>query len=203
MCWEFRKRSPRHRVQRKPLVSDPGMHHGTCVTHMPWCKSGSLTRRGGEKVPGIPGACATRNFTYLVTDPLKRIPHYWHLVRGVPLLPEYSPHKVPIMRSFDVSSVVSFGKLWTNRLRLYMFTQFMIAKLNGQSAGKCIYIIFRMTNTGCQVWVWNSQTSHWGYNSTRQQLIDQRVYVWCYLWNISENIWRLPQNMPLGKITWV
>ena len=122
---------------------------------------------------------------------------------GVPLLPEYSPHKVPIMRSFDVSSVVSFGKLWTNRLRLYMFTQFMIAKLNGQSAGKCICIIFRMTNTGCQVWVWNSQTSHWGYNSTRQQLIDQRVYVWCYLWNISENIWRLPQNMPLGKITWV
>ena len=27
---------------------DPGMHHGTCVTHMPWCLSGSLTRGGGE-----------------------------------------------------------------------------------------------------------------------------------------------------------
>ena len=26
--------------QRKPLVSDPGMHHGTCVTHVPWCMSG-------------------------------------------------------------------------------------------------------------------------------------------------------------------
>ena len=25
---------PRHRLQRKPLVSDPGMHHGTCVTHV-------------------------------------------------------------------------------------------------------------------------------------------------------------------------
>ena len=24
------------------------MHHGTCVTHMPWCMSGSLTRGGGE-----------------------------------------------------------------------------------------------------------------------------------------------------------
>ena len=23
--------------------SDPDMHHGTCVTHMPWCMSGSLT----------------------------------------------------------------------------------------------------------------------------------------------------------------
>ena len=38
---ECRERFPRHRLQRKPLVSDPGMHHGTCVTHggvsNPWC----------------------------------------------------------------------------------------------------------------------------------------------------------------------
>ena len=26
-----------------PLVSDPDMHHGTCVTHVPWCMLGSLT----------------------------------------------------------------------------------------------------------------------------------------------------------------
>ena len=26
-----------------PRVSDSGMHHGTCVTHVPWCMSGSLT----------------------------------------------------------------------------------------------------------------------------------------------------------------
>ena len=62
--------SPRHRLQRKPLVSDPDMHHGTCVTHVPWCMSGSLTRSGGENVPGIPGACVTRNFTYLARGPL-------------------------------------------------------------------------------------------------------------------------------------
>ena len=49
---------PRRRFQRKPLVSDPGMHHGTCETHVPWCISGSLTRDDGENVPGIPGACA-------------------------------------------------------------------------------------------------------------------------------------------------
>ena len=47
---ECRERFPRHRPQRKP-VSDPGMHHG------------------GENFPGIPGACATRNFTYLVRGP--------------------------------------------------------------------------------------------------------------------------------------
>ena len=54
-------------------VSDPGMQHGTCVTHVPWCMSGSLTRGGGENVPGIPGACATRNFTYLARGPLPHI----------------------------------------------------------------------------------------------------------------------------------
>ena len=49
---------PHRRFRREPLVSDPGMHHGTCVTHVPWCMSGSLTCGGGENVPGIPGACA-------------------------------------------------------------------------------------------------------------------------------------------------
>ena len=67
---ECRERFPRHRLQRKPLVSDPGIHHGTCVTHVPWCMSGSLTRGDGENVLGIPGACATINFTYLVRGPL-------------------------------------------------------------------------------------------------------------------------------------
>ena len=49
---------PRRRCHRKPLVSDPGMHHGTCVTHVPWCMSGSLTCGDGENVPSIPDACA-------------------------------------------------------------------------------------------------------------------------------------------------
>ena len=26
-----------------PRVSDPDMHHDTCVTHLPWCMPGSLT----------------------------------------------------------------------------------------------------------------------------------------------------------------
>ena len=62
MCRECRERFPRRRLQRKPLVSNPGMHHGTCVTHVPWCMSGSLSRGGGENVPGVPGACALTIF---------------------------------------------------------------------------------------------------------------------------------------------
>ena len=49
MRWECRERFPHHQLKRKPLVSNPGMHHGTCVTHVPWCMSGSLTRGGRGK----------------------------------------------------------------------------------------------------------------------------------------------------------
>ena len=71
MRGECQERFPRHRLQMKPLVSDLAMHHGMCATHMPWCMSGSPTRGGGENVPGIPGARATRSFAYLVRDPCK------------------------------------------------------------------------------------------------------------------------------------
>ena len=42
-----------------PHVSDPDMHHGTCVTHVPWCMPGSLTsgfiwnRRRGKTFPAF------------------------------------------------------------------------------------------------------------------------------------------------------
>ena len=55
--------------KRKPLISDSGMHHGRCITHVPWCMSRSLTRGAGENNPDIPGACATHNFAYLVGGP--------------------------------------------------------------------------------------------------------------------------------------
>ena len=58
-----------------PRVSDPVMHHGTCITHVPWCMPGSLTSgflwsRWRENVPSIPGVRVTPNFTYLVRGPL-------------------------------------------------------------------------------------------------------------------------------------
>ena len=63
-CWEC---FPHHRLQRKPLVSDPGM---PCVTHVLWCILGSLACSGRENVASIPGACTTCNFAYLVRGPL-------------------------------------------------------------------------------------------------------------------------------------
>ena len=59
--------SPRSRV------SDPDMHYGTCVTHVPRCMPGSLTSRWRKNVPG-PGACATRNFKYQTKGPCMSTP---------------------------------------------------------------------------------------------------------------------------------
>ena len=64
-----RESFPHHQLQRKLLVSDPGMHQGMCITLVPWCMSGSPTRDSRENVPGIHGTCATRNFAYLVRGP--------------------------------------------------------------------------------------------------------------------------------------
>ena len=71
MRWKYRKRFPATDFHRRPLVSNSGVHHGTCATHVPWCMSVSLARGGGENVPGIPSTCATRNFTCLTRDPWK------------------------------------------------------------------------------------------------------------------------------------
>ena len=59
---------PCRQFQRKPLVSDPGMHHSTCVPHVPWCMSGSLTCGDGGKRSR---RMRTRNFAYLARGP-------WH-----------------------------------------------------------------------------------------------------------------------------
>ena len=49
-----------------------------CVTHLEWYMPGSLTSGfpcslGGENVPDIPGACATRKFTYQTRSPWNRL----------------------------------------------------------------------------------------------------------------------------------
>ena len=53
---------PHH--QRKPLVTDPGMHHGKCVTHVGIARKRSVIRN-----PYATVACATRNFTHLARGP--------------------------------------------------------------------------------------------------------------------------------------
>ena len=81
-------------------VSDLDLHHGTCLTHVPWCMPGSLTSGtfevgGRENVPGILSACATRNFTYLVRCPYSQ--NSLALYEEIPLvITKDSPYKRPV-----------------------------------------------------------------------------------------------------------
>ena len=107
---ECRERFPRHRLERKPLVSDHGMHHGTCVTHVSWCMSGPLTRGSGENVPSIPGASTTRKFTYLV-----RVLCTWKCVYGQQCAREYI--KQGIFKQFaEILHLVYQFYLWITTL---------------------------------------------------------------------------------------
>ena len=118
---ECRERLPRYQLQKKPLVNDPGMHCGTCAMHVPWCMSGSLTRGGGENVPGIPGACAMvgmasqiTSLTIVYSIVYSGAEHEHQstaslaFVRGIPRWPANLPHKWPVMRmtsSWHIKSV--------------------------------------------------------------------------------------------------
>ena len=64
------------RVAHAPRVSDPNMHHGACVRHVPWCMPWYLTRsflwsRWRRKHCRYSGACSTRNFTYMASGPCR------------------------------------------------------------------------------------------------------------------------------------
>ena len=65
MRLECRERFSRHWLQRKPLVVDPGMHHGSWVTSVPWCMSGSLNHDGGEKRSRYSRRMRNRQFFYI------------------------------------------------------------------------------------------------------------------------------------------
>ena len=56
-----------------PRISDPDMHYGTCVHDT--CRDRKLAVSvevgGGENVSGMPGACATGDFTCLVRGPCR------------------------------------------------------------------------------------------------------------------------------------
>ena len=65
-------------------VSDPDMHHGTCVTHVPWCMPGSLTSgflwsRWREKRSRHSRRMRNRNFPYLARGPWRHQPTMCYL----------------------------------------------------------------------------------------------------------------------------
>ena len=94
------------------------MHHGTCLTHVPWCMSGSLTCGDGENVPGIPGACAPA---------ILRIWQEAHYIKWklVPRFRSLWPHHTKIIMNKWLHPLLSVG--WN-----YLFI-FNLQRRNGWS----------------------------------------------------------------------
>ena len=98
------RRECRERFPPPPRFSDPDMHHGTCMTHVPWCMSGSLTtsflwNRWRGKRSRIPGACAIRDFTYLARGP-------WHCTVTGSLMLVYSYSNLPGLVTYCLQGLV-------------------------------------------------------------------------------------------------
>ena len=78
------------REWRESFSHHRGLAIPTCITTRAWLTCGDacqgclltvfLEVGGGENVPGIPGACATRNSTYLVIDPWPRSKQQIHCI---------------------------------------------------------------------------------------------------------------------------
>ena len=113
MLRECREHYSHHGFQRKPLVIDPGMHDRTCVTHVPWCMSGSLTPGGRENVPIIPCTFATLYFRYLARGPFNKC-----LCRRVGKWNLTYVHRGPFL------DVVQHVEVWHIRVSKYNCTYF-------------------------------------------------------------------------------
>ena len=94
-----------------PRVSDPDMHHGTCVTHVPWCMPGSLTKGflwSGPRGKRSRHSRRMRNSQFYVSGkrpiagPLS-LGHQWILLT-----------KESVMQNCAVSFVDSLNKLLIN-----------------------------------------------------------------------------------------
>ena len=152
------------------------MHHGTCVTDVPWCMSGSLTRGGGENVPGIHGTCATCSFTYLIRGPW---PHFNGLTK-------------PSLELKDGLIITSHWK------ELWMWWLLHALILLSHVVAWCriiwSYAITILMHTCTYVWEWHYRT--FIYQAVRRLIIRySEVWNWLGIKNVI-SFWNLKVVLP-------
>ena len=102
-----------HRLQRELLHNnDPGMHHGTCVTHVPWCMAGSLIRSDGETFPAFRLIINQSLITGIFPDKLK-------IAKVVPFYKKGDIAKCDNYRPIPLLSARLFEKMVYNQLYEY------------------------------------------------------------------------------------
>ena len=127
---ECRERFVHYWLQWKPPVSDPGMHHGTCVTHVPWCMSGSLNPRWRGKRSRHSRRMRNPQFYVSGKRPMtspavlnsyddvikwKYFPRYWPFLWGIHRWPLNSPHKGQCRGALMFSLISALTNGWGNK----------------------------------------------------------------------------------------
>ena len=108
---------------RPPRVSDPDMHHGTCVTHVPWCMPGSLTSgflwiRWRGKRSRHSRRMRNPHFYESGKKPMETrsaLPAFSRRINRSPIGMNWSVAKGLVMQSLDVFFIVSLDKFSINQ----------------------------------------------------------------------------------------
>ena len=116
-----------------PWVSDPDMHRGTCVTHVPWCMPGSLTsgflwRQWRGKRSWY--SCRMCNPTFYVSDkrPISCEIGYHHYYSEIwkGLRQRCCPNASQISERSDDPKLISFGFEISRHLMLKSLTDLCV-----------------------------------------------------------------------------
>ena len=166
-----------------PRVSDPDMHHGTCVRHVLWCMPGSLTSGWRWKRSRHSGACATHNFMYQETHGKNC------RMRGQLLLKHRDGIRIylHVVIAFDPSwNIVKYHKeikayaLKIVPLMVYFLgmTSFLF-KLSQKAINICIYVLARgwyiLNNINVD---WAGDLQSVGREHSQRMLICRMLFHW-------------------------
>ena len=122
---------PRRRFQRKPQVSDPSMHHGTCVHARAVMHGGIAYPRWRGKRSRHSRRTRTRNFTYLARGPLRR--HDFTMATSV----RYERKHPKGWHCFNAGINSANQRLLTNRGKLFEFTHLRFATAVSHNQSYC------------------------------------------------------------------
>ena len=109
-----------------PRVSDPYMHHGMCVTHVPWCMLGSLTTGflwSRWRVKHSRHSSRMRNPQFYVSGKRPMASHFadvnniTHLCCG--LCQKLKGDTTLKKRTRQIISNINYLSLWTRHLLIY------------------------------------------------------------------------------------
>ena len=149
---ECQEHFPCHQLQSKSLVSDPDMHHGTCVMQVPWCMLGSLTDDSGKTFPAFPALAQPAilriwkevHFTSDIKPVVKNLWKHFPLIVILRMQSGYRSVQLP----WHTPNCGPIAFVLSQKQRMYMIYKFRITK----SWSLCAMILGRSVLWNVHIW---------------------------------------------------